>query len=146
MSEPVTYTLPIRIYYGDTDFSGVVYHAAYLEFFERGRTEALRAVGVDHKALLAMDDPLAYAVRKMNIEWIAPAHIDDLLEVRTRYPSTRGARIFAEQEIWRGEALLCRAEVEIVSITLDGRPRRPPEHVKQAFTAHAEAVNGEKTD
>lgn len=116
----------VRIYYEDTDFSGVVYHAAYLKFFERGRTEALRESGVHHSELLTRDEPLAFAVRRMTTEWIAPARIDDVLEVRTRFTGARGARMFLEQEIWREETLIARAEVEAVCMSLAGRPRRLP--------------------
>lgn len=117
---------PVRIYYEDTDFSGVVYHAAYLKFFERGRTEALRASGVHHTELLKRAEPLAFAVRKMTTEWVVPARIDDLLEVRTAFREIRGARMLLSQEIWRGGTVLARAEVEAVAMTLDGRPRRVP--------------------
>jgi acyl-CoA thioester hydrolase len=127
------HTHPIRIYYEDTDFSGVVYHAAYLQFFERGRTEALRASGVHHSEMLKRDEPIAFAVRKMEIEWIAPARIDDLLEVRTRFLGVRGARMFLEQEIWRGDLLLARASVEAASMTLAGRPRRLPPDISGRF-------------
>lgn len=126
---------PVRIYYEDTDFSGVVYHAAYLKFFERGRTEALRAAGVRHSDLLNRAEPLAFAVRKMTTEWIVPARIDDLLEVRTSFEEVRGARMFLKQEIWRGETLLARAEVEAACMNLDGKPRRLPGDVIQALAA-----------
>ena len=125
----MNFTIPIRIYYEDTDFSGVVYHAAYLKFFERGRTEALRASGVHHSELLNRDDPLAFAVRKMTTEWIAPARIDDMLEVRTAFASVKGARMFLHQEIWREEILIARAEVEAVCMNLAGRPRRLPKDI-----------------
>ncbi|MEM9619453.1 MAG: tol-pal system-associated acyl-CoA thioesterase [Pseudomonadota bacterium] len=133
MSNPVErdaiFRLPIRIYYEDTDFSGVVYHAAYLKFFERGRTEALRACGVHHSEMLEREEPLAFAVRKMTTEWIAPARIDDLLEVRTVFASFRGARMFLDQEIWRAETLLARAGVEAACMSLEGRPRRLPKDI-----------------
>ncbi len=131
MTEPFTH--PIRIYYEDTDFSGVVYHAAYLKFFERGRTEALRASGVHHTELLKRDDPLAFAVRKMTTEWVAPARIDDVLEVRTAFLSAKGARMFLTQEIWRDETLIAQAEVEAFCMTLAGRPRRLPSDVAARF-------------
>ncbi|MEQ1929615.1 MAG: tol-pal system-associated acyl-CoA thioesterase [Parvularculaceae bacterium] len=118
--------LPIRIYYEDTDFSGVVYHAAYLKFFERGRTEALRACGVHHSEMLKRAEPIAFAARKMTTEWIQPARIDDLLEVRTSFTEIRGARMFLKQEIRRGEALLCKAEVEAACMNLESKPRRLP--------------------
>lgn len=120
------FSILVRVYYEDTDFSGVVYHARYLQFFERGRTEALRACGVTHTELLARAEPLAFAVRKMTTEWIAPARIDDMLEVRTRFAEILGARLFLEQEIGRDGALIARAAVEAASMTLRGRPRRLP--------------------
>lgn len=123
------FRLPIRIYYEDTDFSGVVYHAAYLKFFERGRTEALRSCGVHHSEMLEREEPLAFAVRKMTTEWIAPARIDDLLEVRTVFAAFRGARMFLDQEIWRGETLLACAGVEAACMSLEGRPRRLPKDI-----------------
>lgn len=124
-----TFTHPIRIYYEDTDFSGVVYHAAYLKFFERGRTEALRTSGVHHTELLQRDEPLAFVVRKMTTEWIAPAKIDDVLEVRTRFTNAKGARMFLTQEIWRDDTLLARADVEAACMSLAGKPRRLPADV-----------------
>lgn len=124
-------SIPIRIYYEDTDFSGVVYHARYLHFFERGRTEALRACGVRHSELLSRTEPLVFAVRKMTVEWLAPARIDDLIEVRTRFVETRGARFLLEQEIRRDGGLLARADVEAVCMNRDGRPRRLPADVAE---------------
>ncbi|WP_375205211.1 tol-pal system-associated acyl-CoA thioesterase [Hyphococcus sp.] len=133
MNSDNVYRLPIRIYYEDTDFSGVVYHAAYLKFFERGRTEALRACGVHHSELLAREEPLAFAVRKMTTEWLIPAKIDDMLEVRTRFVSAKGARMMLFQEIWRDDVLLARAEVEAASMSLSGRPRRLPADILAKF-------------
>ena len=124
-----TFSHPVRIYYEDTDFSGVVYHAAYLKFFERGRTEALRASGVHHSELLARAEPLAFAVRKMTIEWLAPAKIDDMLEVGTRFTDAKGARMVLEQEISRGDLLMARASVEAACMNLEGRARRLPADV-----------------
>ncbi|MCK5745968.1 MAG: tol-pal system-associated acyl-CoA thioesterase [Oricola sp.] len=133
MSEPTVHKLPIRIYYEDTDFSGVVYHAAYLKFFERGRTEALRACGVHHSEMLKRDEPLAFAVRKMTTEWLVPAKIDDLLEVRTSFVEAKGARMTLSQEIWREETLLARAEVEAACMSLEGRARRLPADILARF-------------
>ncbi|MCB9955683.1 MAG: tol-pal system-associated acyl-CoA thioesterase [Caulobacterales bacterium] len=125
--------MPVRIYYEDTDFSGVVYHARYLHFFERGRTEALRACGVHHSEMLKREEPLAFAVRKMTTEWISPARIDDLLEVRTRFLDFKGARMLLSQEIHRGDALIARADVEAACMNLDGRPRRLPADLMARF-------------
>lgn len=122
--------LPIRIYYEDTDFSGLVYHGSYVRFFERGRTELLRASGVHHAALAdgSHGQPIVFAVRDMTIRFQRPARIDDLIEVRTRLTEARGARLVLEQEIWRdGELLVC-AQVVAAVITVAGRPvRLPPE-------------------
>lgn len=127
------FLLPIRVYYEDTDFSGVVYHARYLHFFERGRTEAIRACGVTHTELLSRPEPLAFAVRKMTTEWLAPARIDDVLEVATRFLEAKGARMLLDQQIRRGEALIARADVEAVCMTLAGRPRRLPAEMIEKF-------------
>lgn len=135
MESARTFSLPIRIYYEDTDFSGVVYHAAYLKFFERGRTEALRSCGVHHSEMLARDEPLAFAVRKMTTEWISPARIDDLLDVRTAFVSFKGARMLLEQEIRRDETLLARADVEAACMSLSGRPRRLPADIAERLSA-----------
>lgn len=127
------FTIPIRVYYEDTDFSGVVYHARYLHFFERGRTEALRSSNISHTELLARPEPLAFAVRKMTTEWIAPARIDDLLEVRTAFREVKGARMLIDQDIRRGDTLIARADVEAACMNLDGRPRRLPAGIAERF-------------
>ena len=131
------FSITLRIYYEDTDFSGIVYHANYLKFFERGRTDSLRQCGVTHTDLLAREEPLAFAVRKMTIEWITPAKIDDLLEVRTRFVEIKGARMFLDQEIWRGDTLVARADVEAVCMSLSGRPRRVPPELIEKFAISA---------
>ncbi len=120
------FAFSVRVYYEDTDFSGVVYHARYLHFFERGRTEALRACNISHTELLAREEPLAFAVTKMTTEWISPARIDDVLEVTTRFVEVKGARMRIAQEIRRGETLIARADVEAACMNLEGRPRRLP--------------------
>lgn len=127
------FAITVRVYYEDTDFSGVVYHARYLHFFERGRTEALRSCDISHTELLARAEPLAFAVRKMTTEWIAPARIDDLLEVTTRFVEVRGARMLIAQEMRRGEILIARADVEAASMNLDGKPRRLPQELVDRF-------------
>lgn len=124
------FAFSIRVYYEDTDFSGVIYHARYLHFFERGRTEALRCCNISHTELLAREEPLAFAVTKMTTEWISPARIDDVLEVTTRFVEVRGARMRIAQEIRRAETLIARADLEAACMSLSGKPRRlPPEIV-----------------
>ncbi|MCA3720391.1 tol-pal system-associated acyl-CoA thioesterase [Phenylobacterium sp.] len=117
--------LPVRIYYEDTDFTGVVYHANYLRFFERGRSDALRAAGVSHSDLLEGERPSAFTIVHMEIDFRRPARIDDALEVRTLYERIRGPRLFIRQRILRGAELLCEAQVEAACIDLSGRPTRP---------------------
>lgn len=124
-----THVLPVRVYYEDTDFSGVVYHAAYLKFMERGRTESLRATGTNHRDLLMEQNPLAFALRHMELWFHAPARIDDALEVRTRFLAAKGARMQAMQEIFCAEVKLVVAKVELACIDLSGRPRRIPKPV-----------------
>jgi acyl-CoA thioester hydrolase len=119
------HVLPVRIYYEDTDFTGVVYHANYLRFFERGRSDALRAAGVSHTALLEGDRPTAFTIVRMEIDFRRPARIDDALEVRTLYEQIRGPRLFIRQHIRRGKETICEAMVEAACIDLSGRPTRP---------------------
>ena len=117
--------LPVRVYYEDTDFTGLVYHANYVRYFERGRSDALRLMGVGHAELLDGDRPLAFVVSKMTLTFQKPARIDDELLVRTFYESAKGVRLLILQTVTRGDEVLCRAEVEVVCIHMDGRPRRP---------------------
>lgn len=122
----------VRVYYEDTDFSGAVYHAAYLHFFERGRTEFLRAEGVHHSELAK--DGIAFAVRSMAIDFPLAAHIDDLLVVETTVAELSGARLVLEQAIRRGEALIATARVVVVAVR-DGKATRLPKAVAAAFVA-----------
>ena len=118
--------LPVRVYYEDTDFTGVVYHANYVRYFERGRSDFLRVAGVRHAELLEREDPAAFAITRMEIDFRRAARIDDALVVRTTYDAARGPRLFISQRITRGEELVCAAKVEAACIDLQGRPRKPP--------------------
>jgi len=113
-----------RVYYEDTDFSGNVYHAAYLHFFERGRTEFLRDLGVHHSQLIR--DGIAFAVRRMAIDFLAAAHIDDALEVTTEVASATAARLNLIQSIHCDGTEIARAEVQVVSIKVTGGAARMP--------------------
>jgi acyl-CoA thioester hydrolase len=124
-----THTLPVRVYYEDTDFSGVVYHANYLRFLERGRTELLRATGVDQSMLHAGDEGLIFAVRKMTIDYLKPARMDDVLQVETRTLEIRGASLFIKQRILRGADIIVTADVQVAAIA-GGRPVRIPETLR----------------
>ncbi len=121
-----THLLPVRIYYEDTDFSGVVYHANYLRYFERGRSDFLRLAGVSHTDLLAGDPPTAFAINRIGLDFVKAARIDDALTVRSAYDRIKGPRILISQALLRGEAVIATAAVEACCIGLDGRPRRPP--------------------
>lgn len=120
------HVLPVRVYYEDTDFTGVVYHGAYVRFFERGRSDFLRFCGIGHAELLERPDPAAFTVVRLAIDFRRPARIDDALEVRTLYESVRGPRLFVRQRILRSGEAICEAEVQAACIDLAGRPRRPP--------------------
>ena len=123
--------LPVRVYYEDTDFTGLVYHGNYVRYFERGRSDALRLMGIGHAELLDGDQPMAFVVSKMSLTFLRPARIDEELVVRTLYETARGPRMFISQIISRGDDELCRAEVEVVCIHMDGRPRRPTKRLQE---------------
>ena len=116
--------IAVRVYYEDTDFSGNVYHAAYLHFFERGRTEFLRDQGVHHSELIR--EGLAFAVRRIAVDFVAAAHIDDELEVVTEVASATAARLNLVQTITRAGAEITRAEVQVVAIRTAGGVARMP--------------------
>ena len=118
--------LPLRIYYEDTDFSGFVYHARYLHFFERGRTEALRGIGIDQRAMHeASGGPFGFVVRRMAIEFHLPARMDDMVEVQTRVTALGAATIRMHQRLLRDSTLLSEANVEIAHLG-SGRAMRMP--------------------
>jgi len=126
-----THRFSVRVYYEDTDFSGNVYHSAYLHFFERARTEFLRALGVHHSVLIR--DGIAFAVRSMQIEFEAAAHIDDLLEVETSLEALTPARLQLAQRITRQGTQLTTARVLVVAINAAGGPARLPRAITEAL-------------
>lgn len=117
--------LPVRVYYEDTDFTGLVYHGSYVRYFERGRSDFLRVIGIGHAELLEGEQPMAFVVSRLTLDFQKPARIDEALVVRTRYESARGPRLIASQSIERDGEVLCSAQVEAACIRLDGRPTRP---------------------
>ncbi len=120
-----------RVYFEDTDFSGRVYHARYLHFMERGRSDYLRLLGIHHRALAA--GGMAFAVRRMEIEFQGPAAIDDVLTIRTRPDRVGGARVELGQEIWRDGERLVTATVTVALIGPGGRALRLPRAILAAF-------------
>jgi acyl-CoA thioester hydrolase len=130
---PRIHRVPVRIYYEDTDFSGVVQHVAYLRFFERGRTEFLRACGVHQSVLFGGATPLAFAVRRISVDYRKAAGMDDLLSVETWVARLGGASIEMGQQILRGDEVLVTADVRVAAVA-DGRPQRLPAEIAAKLT------------
>src|SRR6185369_17452919 len=132
------HTLAVRVYYEDTDFSGIVYHASYLRFMERGRTNYLRLIGADHRAMFEAAEKEApgffFVVRSMTIDWLKPARMDDVLDVRTAPEQVRGASLVLLQQCWRGDELLVEAHVRVAFVS-GGRARPLPESLRAAMEA-----------
>ena len=124
---------PVRIYYEDTDAGGVVYHARYLHFFERARTEFLRELGFTQQILIEQEQ-LAFVVKKAEIDYKTPARLDDLLNVETTIMELKGVTIVFKQQLWRGTDCLCEAIVTVASVNLNKmKPVAIPKMIKQAF-------------
>lgn len=114
----------LRVYYEDTDMAGIVYYANYLKFIERARSDWVREVGIDQLAMKA--DGVVFAVRRVEADYLAPAHFDDMLEVRTTFDGATPARMMMGQTVWRDQVCLFRASVTIVCIGAGGKPARLP--------------------
>ena len=120
------FTLPVRVYYEDTDMAGIVYYANYLRYIERGRSEWVRAVGLDQNHMKDVEG-IVFAVRRVEADYLAPARLDDQLEVATWVAEKRPARMVMGQEVRRGAEVLFRAIVTVVCMTTAGRPVRLPQ-------------------
>ena len=143
------HTMPVRVFYEDTDFSGVVYHASYLRFMERGRTNYLRLVGADHRALFEQTEKeapgFAFVVRSMTIDWLRPAKMDDVLAIVTRPEEVKGASITLKQQCFRGDELLCGASVRVAFIS-GGRAKPIPKPLRIAMKADQERLPPRASD
>ncbi|MBV8971853.1 MAG: YbgC/FadM family acyl-CoA thioesterase [Sphingomonadaceae bacterium] len=128
------HALPLRVYFEDTDLTGVVYHAGYIRFMERARTEMLRVLGLEAQALLDAREGF-FAVYDLAVTYLAPARLDDVLTVRTRIVQVRAAATVIAQDIWRGGAQLTRGRVTAAWLGMDGRPQRQPRAWADRFTA-----------
>ncbi len=126
------FSFKIRVYYEDTDFSTNVYHGSYVKFFERSRTEWLRSLGIHHSELAKQG--LAFAVTRMEIDFIKSAHIDDLLEVSTKLTSLSGARISLEQEIICQDKKIATAKLTVAVINSNGKATRLPKDWRAIFS------------
>jgi acyl-CoA thioester hydrolase len=123
------HVLPVRVYYEDTDRGGVVYHANYLKYCERGRSDCLRLLGIHQNGL----DDMGFVVRRMSCEFRKPARLDDLLEVETRFLELGGARVELDQKVGRSGDILFEARVTVVLVDGQGRPRRMPKDMAAAL-------------
>jgi len=128
---------PIRVYYEDTDAGGVVYHANYLKFAERARTDLLRFLGVE-QSRLAADDAVVFAVRRCIVDFFKPARLDDDLEVRSRITGLKGASLETEQSVCRGPEELVRLSVQVACVkqTGAGGPVRIPAAIRASLQTH----------
>jgi acyl-CoA thioester hydrolase len=129
----LSHSLPLRVYYEDTDAAGMVYHANYLKFAERGRSEMLRSLGFPHRKL-GTEDGVGFAVRRCTIEYLAPARLEDSLTVDTTLIGIGAATLSARQEIRRDGELL--ADI-VACIGRDGRPRRLPSALREALGSYS---------
>ena len=130
------HVLPVRVYFEDTDFSGLVYHASYVRWCERGRSDFLRLLGNDHRGLIdggAGREPAAFVVRRMALEFLKPARIDEILEAETRVKEIGAAHLILEQRIVRGGTALFEARVTVVLVSVSGKPMRLSSAIRGAF-------------
>src|SRR5579863_9445644 len=137
------HVLTVRVYYEDTDFTGTVYHANYLRYMERGRTNYLRLIGADHRALFEEAEKeapgFAFVVRSMTLDFLRPARMDDVLDVVTEPEEVKGASITLRQRAMRGDELLAEAHVRVAFIS-GGRARPIPKPLRAAMLADREAL------
>jgi len=134
--------LAVRVYYEDTDFTGIVYHANYLRYMERGRTNYLRLIGADHRSLFAAAEKeapgFAFVVRSMTLDFLRPARMDDVLDIVTEPEEVKGASITLHQRVLRAGELLCEAHVRVAFIS-EGRARPIPKPLRTAMNADRDA-------
>jgi acyl-CoA thioester hydrolase len=137
------HTQAVRVYYEDTDFSGVVYHASYLRFMERGRTNYLRLLGAGHRELFEQTEReapgFAFVVRSMTIDFLKPARMDDVLAVLTTPEDVKGASIALHQRVMRGEDLLVEAHVRVAFVS-GGRAKPIPKPLRLAMKADQDSA------
>ena len=130
-----THVLPVRVYFEDTDFTGLVYHANYLKFCERGRSDFIRNLGIDHRSLEKPEqgDPAVFVVRRIEVDYLKPASIDEVLEVVTRCAEIGGATLILSQEVRREALVLARLKVSVVLVSKAGKPQRLGRLVREAL-------------
>ena len=133
--EGETHVLPVRVYFEDTDFTGLVYHANFLKFCERGRSDFIRMLGIDHRSLANPQEgaPAVFVVRRIEIDYLKPARIDEVLEVVTSCAEIGGATLVLSQEVKRDGVSLARARVSVVLVSEAGKPQRLGQLVRGAL-------------
>ena len=133
--EGETHVLPVRVYFEDTDFTGLVYHANFLKFCERGRSDFIRLLGIAHQSLAEPKEgePAVFVVRRIEIDFMKPARIDEVLEVVTRCAEIGGATLVLDQEVRRDGTPLARAKVSVVLVSHAGKPQRLGQLVQGAL-------------
>src|SRR5258707_10837149 len=136
-----THSMPLRVYYEDTDASGIVYYANYLKFAERGRTEMMRTLGFAHSGIVA-ESGIVFTVRRLSADYRAPARLDDALSVDTTILEIGGATLSLDQRICRDGAVLVALDVLVACVGHDGKPRRVPAGLRAALnsTAHSSVL------
>jgi acyl-CoA thioester hydrolase len=129
--------LEVRVYWEDTDAGGIVYHASHIRFFERGRTEMLRSLGLSQSATADRSHPdaLLFTVRRLEVDYLRPALLDDLLTVETRVREFGGSRLLLDQRLVRHGEMIASALVTVVAIGGNGRPKRIPPELRALFEA-----------
>lgn len=140
MSGAPVHRLPIRVYYEDTDAGGIVYHANYLKFAERGRTEFLREAGFEHRTLMDTHGA-GFAVRRCTLEFLKPALLDDALVVETGIARLRGASVDMIQTIRRGDTPVATVDIHVALIDRRGRPMRLPDGMVATMRAYQSRAN-----
>jgi acyl-CoA thioester hydrolase len=131
----------VRIFYQDTDVSGVVYHANYLNFMERARTEFLRCIGIEMREMMVAEDKAYFAVRDLQISYLRPAFLDDVLHIETWARELNAASVTMQQQLRRAGEVVCTAELRVAVLGADGRPRRWPapwHKIMQDLSIHAD--------
>jgi len=125
-----THFFQIRVFYEDTDFTGIVYHANYLKFAERGRTNFLRLLGISHSELISSNEPKHFVVYKMNSKFLGTSTIDDILEVKSIFIGIIGVRLKIDQDIYKGEKKVFSTNIEFALLDKNAKPMKFPDDMK----------------
>ena len=133
-----THFFQVRVFYEDTDFTGIVYHANYLKFAERGRTNFLRLLGINHSELMNDKEPKYFVVYTMNTKFLGSSTIDDLLEVRSNFIGIEGVRLKINQDIFNGEKKVFSSDIEFALLNENARPLKFPDDMKMRIKKYLE--------